>query len=391
MPRLGALAGESAAGPMLSTLPEISPVAWTTFFTGRAPGDHGIFGFTEFEARGYGIRYNSSAQVRVPYIWDWLGLRGRRSVVLNVPLTYPARPLDGIMISGFIALDYDRAVWPGWVAEELRRTGYRLEADFEKVHQDREAFQADLEEALAGRARLVERFWPGQWDLFVLVVTDTDRLHHFFLREFLEQGPASEFFIKFFRRVDDLVGRILDLTFEMARREDRDVFLVMLSDHGFTPVLEEFHLNRWLAAKGFQEGLGPQARVLALDPTRIYFNRPPRFSQGRVSQAEARTLADEIAAGLASERAAAGVEDGRQLYSGPAADLAPDLVVRPRTGYEFKAKFDPGPIYGPSLLQGTHTREDAFFLVRDFKNPAHELEIGDILDLGQDLFSRFNL
>ncbi|GAG37693.1 unnamed protein product, partial [marine sediment metagenome] len=95
MPHLKALVRESICGEMLSTLPEISPVAWTTFFTARNPGVHGIFGFTEFKGPGYQVRLNGSGQIQAPTLWDWLGLKNFRSVVLNVPMTYPAQPLSG--------------------------------------------------------------------------------------------------------------------------------------------------------------------------------------------------------------------------------------------------------------------------------------------------------
>ena len=394
MPNLGALLQEAQAGPMASTLPEISPVAWTTFFTARPPGEHGIYGFTDFEPGTYRVRLNSSSEVRSPCFWDWLSLRDRQSVVLNVPLTYPARPLSGVMVSGFVALDYQRASYPPSVANYLQSINYRLEADFDRVHHHREAFLEDLSGALAGRSLLLDRFWPEPWDLFVLVVTDTDRLQHFFLREYTEDGPISPYFLDFFRRVDHLVGEVVDRTAQLAR-EGREMTLVMLSDHGFTPVHEEFHLNHWLAARGLlpDSRPGPEALALALDPTRIYLNRPPRFPKGRLAAGDVDAVVFDIMAGLTSEPAVAGLVRGRDLYSGPAADLAPALVVRPQPGYEFKAKFTSGPIYTDSPLQGTHTYEDAFFLVKDFNQeemPAPP-NVRDILDLGRFVSTRLKI
>jgi predicted AlkP superfamily phosphohydrolase/phosphomutase len=394
MPNLAALLREAQTGPMASTLPEISPVAWTTFFTARSPGEHGIYGFTEFQPGTYRVRLNSSADVRTPCLWDWLSLRERRSVVLNVPLTYPARPLSGVMVSGFVALDYQRAAYPPALAGFLQSINYRLEADFERVHQDREAFLEDLKGALAGRSLLLDRFWPEPWELFVLVVTDTDRLQHFFLREFTEDGPITPYFLDFFRRVDDLVGEVADRTARQAG-EGRDMTLVMLSDHGFAPVHHEFHLNHWLAARGLlpDSGPGPQALALALDPTRIYLNRPPRFPEGRLPAGDVDAVIFEIMAGLTSEPAVAGVSRGRDIYAGPAADLAPTLVVRPQPGYEFKAKFTTGPVYTDSPLQGAHTFDDAFFLIKDF-NPSPGPEapsVRDILDLGRLVSARLKI
>ncbi|GAG31603.1 unnamed protein product, partial [marine sediment metagenome] len=135
----------------------------------------------------------------------------------------------------------------------------------------------------------------------------------------------------------------------------------------------------------------PEARVLALDPTRLYFNRPPRFPEGRVRSAEAHDLALELTASLEAEPAVEEVVPRSELYTGTALDIAPDLVIQPAPGFEFKAKFTSGPIYSSSPLQGTHTRKDAFYLVHDFSGRTRKLDIRDILDLAKFVFRRFNL
>ena len=389
MPCLNELMDGAAAGPMRSTRPEISPTAWTTFFTASPPAEHGVYGFTDFAPNAYDVRLNASGDVKSPFLWDWVGLSGRRSVVLNVPMTYPAMPVNGMMVSGFVALSYERAAHPAWLAQRLKESGYRLEADFEKVHQDREVFLQDLSAALEGRMRLLSALGDTPWDLFVLVITDTDRFFHFFLKEYLEGGPVTEYGDRFFRRVDDAVGQVLELA--RAKAADGPLTLVMLSDHGFAPTEREFHLNRWLAAHGFQPGPGRDALALALDPTRIYINRAPRFPGGRVAAAEADRLMAAIQAALASEPAVAGVLDGRGLYDGPQAHLAPDLVVAPEAGWEFKAKFTPGPIVTDSVLMGAHTYENAFYLFKGLGGAEPAGRIDEILDLGRLVAGRLGV
>ena len=392
MPRTARLLEEAAAaGPMNSVRPEISPVAWTSFFTAADPSDHGVYGFTDFQPGGYQVDFTSSGSVRAPCLWDWLSMRGRRSTVLNVPLTYPARPLEGRMVSGFVALDYRRAAWPPELAETLIRADYRLEADFEKAAQDRDSFLRDLSAALAGRRWLLEHFWPGDWDLFVLIVTDTDRLFHFYLGEYENRGAVTPYFLEFLKKVDDLVGEVADRTALLAREYGGPVGLFLLSDHGFTPVIEEFHLNRWLAREGFLTRPGPEALALALDPTRVYLNGPPRFSAGPIRPAERELLLARIEAALLKEKAVAGTDRGAELYRGRESALAPDLVAHPAPGYEFKAKFNAGLVYTPSPLQGTHTFENAFFLFRPLNSDNKPGRVRDILEFGQTVFDWFDL
>ncbi len=45
LPNLSKLINEGISGQLKSTIPLISPCAWTSFLTGRNPGKTGVFGF----------------------------------------------------------------------------------------------------------------------------------------------------------------------------------------------------------------------------------------------------------------------------------------------------------------------------------------------------------
>ena len=45
MPHLGRLLEAGRAWSTQSPLPEVSPVCWTSMFSGQGPGGHGIYGF----------------------------------------------------------------------------------------------------------------------------------------------------------------------------------------------------------------------------------------------------------------------------------------------------------------------------------------------------------
>src|SRR4030042_591172 len=97
---------------MKASLPEISAVSWTDFMTGSDSGRHGIFGFTDLKPGSYALRFPNFLDVKKETLWDILGKTGKRSIVLNQPSTYPARPLNGAMVSGFVAIDVAKAVYP---------------------------------------------------------------------------------------------------------------------------------------------------------------------------------------------------------------------------------------------------------------------------------------
>ena len=112
MPRLGALLPAGTAAPMRSSIPTISSVSWTGFMTGQNPGKHGIYGFTDVKPGTLTTFFPNFGNVKSETLWDVAGRAGKRAIVLNVPNTYPARALNGLLVSGFVAVNLERAVYP---------------------------------------------------------------------------------------------------------------------------------------------------------------------------------------------------------------------------------------------------------------------------------------
>ena len=109
MPRLAEVARSGSFMRMETSLPCVSSVAWTSFMTGKNPGGHGIFGFTDLAPGRIALRLPSFDDISSPVMWHVA--QGKRSVVVNLPFTYPARPLQGLLISGFVAPILERSVY----------------------------------------------------------------------------------------------------------------------------------------------------------------------------------------------------------------------------------------------------------------------------------------
>ena len=52
LPTLARLARDGAFGPLRSTVPAVTPTAWSSFLTGLNPAGHGIFNFSTNPNRG---------------------------------------------------------------------------------------------------------------------------------------------------------------------------------------------------------------------------------------------------------------------------------------------------------------------------------------------------
>jgi predicted AlkP superfamily phosphohydrolase/phosphomutase len=384
MPNLSSLANNGSFLPMETSHPCVSSVAWTSFMTGHNPGVHGIYGFTDVMPHRIALKLPSFDDIQCPVVWN--SLPGRKSVIVNLPFTYPARPLNGFLVSGFVAPIFERAVFPESLIPWLKARNYRIDVDTVRGRQDRQFLIRDLFETLEIHASVILELMESQpWDLFVGVITGTDRLHHFFFDACEdEQHPLHTMVVDFYGKVDSLVQRFVQSAGAFTR-------IILLSDHGFAGLRIQVYLNHILNTLGYLrystpeprtlEDIDPRSRAFALDPSRIYINSRERFSGGAVSGAEVNRLRTKLQSQLSTLKASDigffgknGIDAGHEeifseikvreeVYHGPQTAFAPDLIVIPNRGYDLKAAI---PVQTPILkdiFTGMHTHDDAFLLV----------------------------
>jgi predicted AlkP superfamily phosphohydrolase/phosphomutase len=377
MPYTAELLKAGGLHQMRASLPPISSVSWTCFMTGANPAEHGIFGFTEVNPQNYQLRFPTFADVAVPTFWDKLGEKKRRCVVINQPSTYPARPLPGAMVSGFVALGLEKSVWPREHLPALQQMGYRIDVDSVKAKDNLDGLLDDLEATLMTRRKAAAYFLSKEsWDYFQIVVTGTDRLHHFLWRAVAKaDDPRHERAMGYYRKVDDFIRGVAQQANQgkPTGQEAEDLFL--LSDHGFCELKKEVRLNAWLQETGYLDYLveapttvaeiGPNTKAFVLDPGRIYLNIKGKFGRGTVAPEEAPALRAEIAEKLRGlqyegEPVIARIFTREEAFHGPKIDQAPDLVLVSRDGFDLKGTTKGKEIFADTHFQGMHTWPDAF-------------------------------
>lgn len=390
MPRVARLMESGSLRSMRASLPEISSVSWTSFMTGTQAGEHGVFGFTDLQPDSYAIRFPTFPQIPVPTLWDRLGERGRTSLVINQPSTYPARSIPGAIVSGFVAVDLARSVKPLHHLAELRRIGYRIDIDTMRARRDHDWLFRDLHQTLEMRGRAVEQLWSAvDWDLLQVVVTGTDRLYHFLFDALDDpEHPRHRQALDYHRSVDAFVGRILDRFVREGGSRER---FWMLSDHGFCAIEQEVQLNAWLREQGWLsldgddlESIAAGSLAFVLDPGRIYVHRAGRYPLGGVTEEEVPAVKRRVAERLRQLRydgkpVIREVFDGVEIYAGPQASRGPDLVALAHPGFDLKGSPAASRVFGRTDLVGMHTYDDAFLLS---PRPLEgDLWIGDIAEI----------
>ena len=356
---------------MASSIPEVSSVAWSSIITGTNPGKHGIFGFTDLAPGTYRLTFPNFSNLRAPPFWEQP--TSGRTVVLNVPSTFPARPLDGAMVSGFVALDLERAVYPAALIPWLKSVDYQVDVDAQTAHQSLDLFLRSLDRTLQARIIAYRHLWEKEkWSTFMLVFTGTDRLAHFLWGAYEDENhPYHGAFLNHLRQVDRVIGEIAD------RVCDEDV-LILLSDHGFEALEGEIYLNAFLREEGFLElesdpprglhDLAQGTRAFALDPGRLYLNLEDKYPKGSVRGPERESVLRDLAEALEAleingRKVVRRLYRKEELYDGPWLEQAPDLVALAYKGFNLRGNIRAKQRFAHGTFTGKHSQDDAFLLV----------------------------
>jgi predicted AlkP superfamily phosphohydrolase/phosphomutase len=360
--------------PMNSTLPEVSSVAWSSFMTGKNPAEHGIFGFMEIDTESYEYIFPNYFSLRVPTFWEqW----SKPTVAYNIPQTYPARPMNGVLISGFVALDLDKAVYPQRIHDYLTASDYKLDVKTHLAPKDPEAFFKNLFEVFEKRIEVFDYLYNNEaWQIFIGTITETDRLHHFFF-DSAQEGKFFDIFVDFYQRLDKFLWK----TFLKAQ-DDGALFLTC-SDHGFAPLKSEVYVNQYLQENGLLitggngglKDISSHAKAFCLDPGRIYVHLQDKYSRGSVTPFEYEDIRETIKTLFETlmfngSKVVRKVYYKEEIFSGPLSDEAPDLYVLGEPGFDIKGALNKDAVFGLTHFKGTHTYHDAHLFIAGGERPA---------------------
>ncbi len=270
MPNLAALIAGGARAILKSTIHPLTPPAWTTLMTGVSPGTHGIFDFIKVDRSGSVPSYTlaTSEDMKASTLWDIASARGKRVTTLNFPVMFPARPVEGVVIPGYVPWSYlGRAIHPRSMAKRLKELGVFKASEMSTDWQhERKAVQGlgddQLDEWVTfhitrerrWQATLLAVMTEDPCDLTAVLFDGVDRIQHlcWHLIDPATRNdyasPANEatrqLVLQYFRELDSFIGQIVEKAGDEAR-------LFIVSDHGFTRAgTRIFYANTWLEHEG---------------------------------------------------------------------------------------------------------------------------------------------
>lgn len=250
LPTLNKMINSGVSSNLESTIPSLTPPAWTSMFTGVNPGKHNIYDF--FIMDGYNKQYLTSTERKAKCIWELLN--DKKMIVLNIPQTYPPDAVNGIMVSGMGTPTLkSNFVHPKSIKQWFLKSGYELEVGISDVPKEtyiKKMIDRDLK-ILDITSNLINN---KEWDLSICVLTGSDRLQHFFWHYMdpthpLHQKTTNKKFkyaiLDYYKAVDKKLDELITSSDTLNKTN-----VIIASDHGFGPTCHDVYINNWLNEVG---------------------------------------------------------------------------------------------------------------------------------------------
>jgi predicted AlkP superfamily phosphohydrolase/phosphomutase len=356
-PNIHALMQRGMHGDLDSITPPITVPAWACAMTGKTPGQLGIYGFRNRKDNSYdGLSITTSGSVKEPAVWDKLGEKGLRSMLIGVPPSFPPpKQFPGWRVGCFLtppsatSWAYPQPLETEIIEELGPDNDYIFDiSDFRSVGYDvalDQVFKMTERRFQVGRRLAMDK----PWDFFMLCEIAPDRLHHVFWQYWDPTHPLYEpgnkyesTFREYYRFMDLEVGKLLEVLPD-------DVITIVMSDHGARPMMGGLCFNDWLIREGYLTLTETPAEVTAIKDVsidwsrtvawgdggyygRLFLNVRGREPQGQIEPARYEQVRDELIAKLEAQLGPDGAPLGTRVFKPQdvypdVKGAAPDLIV----------------------------------------------------------------
>jgi predicted AlkP superfamily phosphohydrolase/phosphomutase len=228
LPNLSKIVDRGSFKPLRSVEIPLTPIAWSTSYTGVKPDRHGICGFVRRVKGSYAWTYTGAAERAAPDVWKILSDQGFRSVLVGPIFCQAVRDIDGVFVGGEFCGERG-SVYPKHLEPTVRQ-----DFDYKPSSPCRTSEEATayIKTKFDLAKHLLE---TNAWDLAFLGFFETDVVHH-------RNDP--KLILDVYRSLDTLLGEFLS-------QMPSNVSCILYSDHGNRLYRKAFHVNSWLYSTGF--------------------------------------------------------------------------------------------------------------------------------------------
>jgi len=412
---------------MKSSIPPLTAPAWASLQTGCNPGKHGIFDFTLLNK--WDSYFVDSTELLEKPFWLFLSENNIKSIIVNVPLTYPIYAINGILISGMeTPSEKHNYIYPPELKEQFQDIGYVIEPlTYQKTLEESEKIVIN---SFDKRIKAVKMLLEKDWQFFLFFIRESDILQHYFWNK----EPIK----KLYKKIDDFLGGLMEKDFD----------LIIISDHGFERVDKAINLNSWLTKEGYlylkkekkgvldkkklqkilerlkidwirrvvprkckkilKEEIGFEEAIVknlidwektkaiikrSVKTMNVYLNTKNRSEKGIITQENYEDIRQEIISKLKDffkrENINVKIWKKEEIYFGRAIENAPDIIIYLPKGYESNCFMFSSDIYVDlqEKIIGQHN-QDAILITKDKLNLK---ENPNIIDFAPTILKYFSI
>jgi len=285
LPNLAGLMQQGIYGRLKSTVPPITVPAWTSMLSSKDPGQLGFYGFRNRRSYRYEELYFANANyVRDRLVWNYLSMNKRDSIIINVPQTFPPKPLRGIMVGCFLTPNKQaQYTYPPSIKQELDRIAdgdYIIDVENFRTN-EKDRLLKQIYEMTERRFKVVRYYLKTRpWDFFMFVEMGIDRIQHGFWRYmdknhrlYERNSPYEEAIRQYYRYVDERIGELIELV-------PQGTHIIVASDHGAKKIDGGVCINEWLEKEGYLRFKDKPNRQLPLQPSMVDWKNTYAWGEG---------------------------------------------------------------------------------------------------------------
>jgi len=341
----------------ISTVPSYTPPAWTSIFTGVNPAKHGVIGWQKFSIDTLKTTLFTSHDVNYMRISELLDIAGLKSIVVNLPLTYPFSGITNkdntIIVSDWAAPE--QTIYPLTLSHRYEEYLINPPHNWAKYTDNKKEYASLVKDYTKTRLNLYyELLERHDWNLFFIVFSEIDWFSHIYPQ--ILQGKDTHLVTPTFKLISKFienVQEIADITF-------------IISDHGFERKHTIFHVNSALARGGFikySETKLKLARLVTKIVPKGLIEKSIKFTASPSNILEATvnlkrtnafmspepttwsiycrnaTITKKVKEYLNTFKEIEKVIEPKEIYTGPHIDKLPSLFIIPAKGVEYSSNF----------------------------------------------------
>lgn len=240
LPNIRKLIENGVYGDLKSCVPPVTCPNWKCYSTGMNPGKIGLYWWERINVKNGTIELPSYNCTDIKEIWDYLNDAKLKVAVINMPMSYPPKKVNGFFLSGGPSSESINYFWPPSLKKELEQLNYRVHPSVYLNHENKMEYVDEICNMFDSRFNLaIKLMTKNDIDFIHITLFYINALQHHFWND--------DEVLRAWKNIDYNIGKIMNVLSSL----DESVNIIIMSDHGSNRIKNVFYINSWLKNKRY--------------------------------------------------------------------------------------------------------------------------------------------